>query len=99
MGYPITLHLQKPGSRETLAPMATEAEIQAKIDFIDSKLRELGEHFDCVQILVSWNQEAKTFNVYRGGGNWFARQGMAHSFINQDRAQDSAVELAKVLPS
>lgn len=78
--------------------MATESEIQAKIDFIDAKLRELGEHFDHVQILTTWNQEARTFNVYRGTGNWYARQGMAHSFINQYIAQDSAMELAKVLP-
>lgn len=64
-------------------------------EFIEAKTRELGEHFDAVQILVSWNEESKCFNRYSGSGNWFARQGMAHDFINQDLAQENAKQISE----
>lgn len=42
----------------------------------------LSEYFDAVQILVSVDQPDGTGNIFLGTGNWFARQGMAHEFIN-----------------
>ncbi len=61
--------------------------------------RELGEHVDACQILVSWNEEAICKNIYFGTGNWFARQGMAHDFINQDVAHEHASQIgAKLEP-
>lgn len=62
--------------------------------FLDQKVRELGEHFDAVQVLVSWNEESICRNLYSGGGNWWARQGMAHDFINRDVAQENAHQLS-----
>lgn len=55
------------------------------------------EHFDHVQILATWNEEGITKRVARGAGNWYARQGMAHEFINMDIAQDTAHQLAAVI--
>ena len=57
----------------------------------------LGDHFDCFQIMVSWNEEGLTKMRNIGGGNWYARQGMAHEFINADSAQTSALEISKVI--
>lgn len=57
----------------------------------------LSEFFDTVQILVSNTTDLGTENVFLGSGNWFARQGMAHDFINKDRAQTEAHELAGVI--
>ena len=57
----------------------------------------LMERFDSVQILASNSTDIGTENVFLGAGNWFARQGMAHDFINKDRAQTEAHELAGVI--
>lgn len=70
----------------------TDAETTTRID---AAVASLCEHFDVVQILVSTNDEGETRQCFRGGGNWYARQGMAHAFINFDVAQDNARELAK----
>lgn len=68
-----------------------------KTKFLDTLVAQAGEHFEHVQILVSWNEGALSKNLYRGGGNWFARQGMAHDFINQDVAQENAKQIADKL--
>lgn len=60
---------------------------------------KMHEHFDHVQILVTWNEEGLTKRVARGAGNWYARQGMAHEFINMDIAQDTAFQIADKLKS
>lgn len=59
----------------------------------------LGEHFDAVQILASWNDEGLSYCAKRGTGNWYARQGMAHEFINADIAQENARQLQSVMPN
>lgn len=59
---------------------------------------QLGEHFDAVQILVSWNEEATTRCLKRGCGNWYARQGMAHEFVNAELAEEYAQRVRDVLP-
>lgn len=64
---------------------------------IQKALDILGEHFDAAQILVSWNTGGLTKAQNQGSGNWYARQGMAHAFIEADHAQDHAHELAKAL--
>lgn len=67
-------------------------------NLISQVAAQLGEHFDAVQIMVTRNVEAVTSACYRGCGNWYARQGMAHEFIQQDKAQIEAIELAQVMP-
>jgi hypothetical protein len=59
----------------------------------------LGEHFDAVQILVSRMvpERGGTERFTAGSGNWFARQGMAHAFINSDEADTIAHEIGKKL--
>lgn len=67
-------------------------------ELIQRTAAQLGEHFDAVQIMVSWNQDCTTAAAYRGVGNWYARQGMAHEFINTDQAQIQGREVARALP-
>lgn len=57
----------------------------------------LGEHFGAVQIMATWDEAGITKCSYRGVGNWYARQGMAHEFINADIAQESAKQIAEQL--
>ncbi len=58
---------------------------------------QLGEHFDAVQVLVSRNLEGRTRCHKTGCGNWYARQGMAQEFKQEDQSRDLAYELSKVL--
>lgn len=53
----------------------------------DEVLLRLGEHFDSVQIMATTTEHEGTRTWFRGSGNWFARQGLAHEFINREQAQ------------
>lgn len=64
---------------------------------LERAVAQLGEHFDALQILASWQEEGVTKCTPRGTGNWYARQGMAHEFINADIAQENARQLAETL--
>lgn len=66
-------------------------------EVINDALQKLGEHANAIQILVSWNENGGTFIKSKGCGNWYARQGMAHQFINTDIAQENAVQIAEHL--
>lgn len=66
-------------------------------DRVDAAMTVLLEHFDAVQIMVTWQENGLTKNICRGSGNWYARQGMAHEFINADIAQENARQLAEEL--
>lgn len=72
----------------------TDAEILQLLDDTNAKLVE---HFDAVQIMVTWNENGNTRDCLRGAGNWHARQGMAHMFIERDVAQEHADCLGKQL--
>lgn len=60
---------------------------------------KLGEHFDAVQIFATWCDHGCTIGTTRGTGNWYARQGLAHEFIQADIAQENAMQLAARLRS
>jgi hypothetical protein len=64
--------------------------------FIDECVARISEHFDSVQILASRRHPAAggTQALMRGAGDWYARQGMAHEFIDLDRAKTQAHEIA-----
>jgi hypothetical protein len=66
---------------------------------VDSALQRLAEHFDAVQILVSWKPDGSgnTKDLFQGSGNWYARQGMAHEFIRLDEAQVKARAIGHAL--
>lgn len=63
-------------------------------------IAKLMEFCDAVQILSTWTdaETGNTFDVYLGRGNWYARTGMAHDFLNQDRARTDASEMPKPPP-
>ncbi len=58
---------------------------------------KLSEHFDHVQVMVTWNEERETRWGFWGAGNWYARQGLAAYFMEQDKAQEVASQLSSVL--
>ena len=61
---------------------------------IKKALEILGEHFDAVQILASQETEKReTVLAAWGVGNWYARQGMAHEFIETQKARNFAWEM------
>ncbi len=63
----------------------------------DEFVAKMGEHFDVVQVMVSWRDErGHTMCSKRGCGNWYARQGMAHEFINEDVAQETARAISEI---
>lgn len=69
------------------------------VELMDRCLRDLGEHFDSVQLIGSFvTDDGQTQRVTRGIGNWYARIGMAQEFLEMDAAQTTAYELKKVLP-
>ena len=63
-------------------------------DICQKALDILGEHYDAVQIMVTWNEESITKWSKLGSGNWFARIGMAHEFIADSEQEDMAEKLA-----
>jgi hypothetical protein len=58
---------------------------------------KLSEHFEAVQILVSWNEDGSTQCVKRGCGNFYARRAMASEFVEEDMAQIQAHEIVERL--
>lgn len=72
----------------------TQAEAER---ILESAVEKLGEHFDAVQIFGTWCDEGSTKFLPRGSGNWYARQGMAHEFINRDISGDAAEQIAAKL--
>lgn len=67
------------------------------IALIEEAAAKLGEHCNSVQILVTVSENGGTSGIKRGVGDWYARQGMAHEFINMDIASDTASQIAEKL--
>ena len=66
-------------------------------ELIEQHLAQLYEHFEAIQFLGTYNEEGETHFFKLGKGNWYARQGMAQSFIKQDDAVEAAHEISKVI--
>lgn len=66
---------------------------------LEDAAAKLGEHFDAVQIMASWpaGEGKGTVCSKRGIGNWYARQGMAHDFIQSAAARENAAEIAAAI--
>ena len=72
----------------------TDEELTA---YLEARAAELFEHFDSVQILASKTEQGESTAFYRGGGDWYSRQGMAHEFIKRSQQQDLASFIADEL--
>lgn len=67
-------------------------------ELVASVAAQLGEHFSSVQILGSWQADGGgTKRVMLGVGDFYARQGLAHEFINADIAHENARHIAQSL--
>lgn len=70
------------------------------VKIVETAAAKLGEHYEAVQILVSGPLEGGgTRCLKRGVGNFYARQGMAHEFINEDMAAETGRSVAAHLES
>ena len=70
---------------------------QEAIKTVMNAANRLAEHFDSVQILVTRMSEGNTRFIHRGVGNWYARRGMAHAFIQEGISEDAAEKIAEKL--
>jgi hypothetical protein len=65
---------------------------------LDKVAAQLSEHFDAVQIMVTWlGPDGGTLMESRGRGNWFARMGMAQEMVTNSASQNSALHLKEVV--
>lgn len=64
---------------------------------VEKALAMLGEHFECVQIMCSSSDSCGTDVTRAGSGNYYARQGMAHEFIQIDIAVENAMRIRQEL--
>lgn len=56
---------------------------------------QLGEHFSAVQILATRPIDGGGTSFTKWGcGDWYARQGMAHAFIQSDQADELSRQIA-----
>jgi hypothetical protein len=66
-------------------------------ELCDEVLLKLGEHFDSLQIMATTTEAEGTRTWFRGTGNWFARQGLAHEFIGREQAELTGKSVATEL--
>lgn len=71
---------------------------EQKLEVLQRHVSELSEIYDNVQVLASWLEtDGRTSSHKRGSGNWYARQGLAHEFIEENIAEDQAKAIASKL--
>ncbi len=68
--------------------MKTETRHAAIDAILDRAFLELGEYCDAVQVMVTFDQDDQSHRANKGFGNFFARRGLAHSFIERDNARE-----------
>ena len=64
---------------------------------IEEAAVRLAEHFEAVEIHVSWMDQGTTKCQHSGVGNWYARIQMAREFVEADHAEEQAVAIARNL--
>lgn len=68
--------------------------VEQEKEMLDKMMVILEEHFDCIQILVSkLRPDGGTESHFRGSGNWYARQGMAYEFIDEQKSREMAQQI------
>lgn len=71
---------------------------EARLKVLERHVAELAEIYDSVQVMVTWlKPDGTTSSQKRGSGDWYARQGLAHEFIDENIAEDAAVHIARKL--
>ena len=66
---------------------------QSQNNILEQAAILLGEHFDHFQILVTWNEQSRTYFEHLGGGNWHARKAICREFLELDQARTLAHEI------
>ena len=50
-----------------------------------------------IQVMATWQEDGKTMHMRNGCGNFYARQGMCHDFVNADVACTNARQIVEQL--
>lgn len=78
--------------------MTDEQRDAERLAILQRHVDELAEHYDAVQIVVTWlTSENSTKSYKRGSGNWYSRQALCREFVNEDFASDQAEAIARKL--
>jgi len=64
---------------------------------LQAAVARVSEHFDSVNISGTWVEGNTTRFQSCGSGNFYARVGMAHQFIESARAEENAQQIAQRL--
>jgi hypothetical protein len=68
--------------------MSEDQETKRLLDLLDRTLEELHrEGMEHIQILACWNEQGESRSLFRGTGNFYARFGTAHEFLDFQRAR------------
>ena len=71
---------------------------EQRLEIMQKHVNALAEIYDSVQVMGTFlTSDNRTVSQKRGSGNWYARQGMAHEFIEENIAEDTARAIAKKL--
>lgn len=65
---------------------------------LEDAIMPLREHFEAIQIMSTWTEGGLCYSSYYGAGNWYARTGLAHQFLEKDKAQTFGKEVSRQLP-
>lgn len=69
-----------------------------RLEILKRHTAELAEIYDSVQVLASWlAPDGRTLSQKQGSGDWYARKGLAHEFIEENIAEDTATQIARKL--
>lgn len=71
---------------------------EQRMAVLESCVTKLSECYDAVQIMGTFlTPDNRTIGHKRGSGNWYARQGMAQQFVQDDEAESHAIQIAAKL--
>lgn len=63
-------------------------------EMLDKSVNSLMEHFEAVQILVTWRDEqGTTYSKTWGAGNHYARIGLMREYLKRDIAKINKLEI------
>jgi len=68
------------------------------VALLEAVAAQLAEYFDSVQILCTYTENGRTVGLKRGRGDWYARYGIAHEFINEQQAAEVGAAVSECLP-
>ena len=69
--------------------MSDDSQHARFLKIVDKHIRELGEHFDNVQIFITTKDENGdgTVRICKGSGDWFSRYGVVNYWLQMENQE------------